>query len=90
VSFPAGDLHPPITAVRDAVARALAEDLGVLGDLTSTALIPANVTGTGHFMARVDGVLAGTASLHAANFTTLVQAFANKSPSPSGRGFIQG
>ena len=38
----------------------------------------------------VDGVLAGTASLHAANFTTLVQAFANKSPSPSGRGFIQG
>jgi nicotinate-nucleotide pyrophosphorylase (carboxylating) len=57
----AGDFDPPVSAVREAVARALAEDLGVLGDLTSTALIPADATGTGHFMARADGVLAGTA-----------------------------
>jgi nicotinate-nucleotide pyrophosphorylase (carboxylating) len=56
-----GDFAAPVTAVREAVARALAEDLGVLGDLTSTALIPADATGTGHFVARVPGVLAGTA-----------------------------
>jgi nicotinate-nucleotide pyrophosphorylase (carboxylating) len=56
-----GDFDPPVTAVREAVARALAEDLGVLGDLTSTALIPADAAGTGHFVARVPGVLAGTA-----------------------------
>ena len=58
----AGDLDPPIIAVREAVARALAEDLGVLGDLTSTALIPADAAGTGHFVARQPGVLAGTAT----------------------------
>ena len=57
----AGDFDPPISAIREAVARALAEDLGVLGDLTSTALIPDDATGSGHFMARKDGVLAGTA-----------------------------
>jgi nicotinate-nucleotide pyrophosphorylase (carboxylating) len=56
-----GDFDPPVTAIREAVARALAEDLGVLGDLTSTALIPGDAAGTGRFMARVDGVLAGTA-----------------------------
>ena len=56
-----GDFDPPVTAVREAVARALAEDLGVLGDLTSTALIPADAAGTGHFVARAPGVLAGTA-----------------------------
>ena len=57
----AGDFDPPISAVREAVARALAEDLGVLGDLTSTALIPAEAVGVGHFVARRPGVLAGTA-----------------------------
>jgi nicotinate-nucleotide pyrophosphorylase (carboxylating) len=57
-----GDFDPPVSAVREAVARALAEDLGVLGDLTSTALIPADAVGTGHFVARVPGVLAGTAT----------------------------
>jgi nicotinate-nucleotide pyrophosphorylase (carboxylating) len=58
----AGDFDPPISAVREAVARALAEDLGVLGDLTSTALIPPDAAGTGHFVARSAGVLAGTAT----------------------------
>ena len=57
----AGDFDPPISAVREAVGRALAEDLGVLGDLTSTALIPAEAVGVGHFVARRPGVLAGTA-----------------------------
>ena len=57
----AGDFDPPISAGREAVARALAEDLGVLGDLTSTALLPSDAVGTGHFVARVPGVLAGTA-----------------------------
>jgi len=57
-----GDFDPPVTAIREAVERALAEDLGVLGDLTSVALIPADATGTGHFVARVPGVLAGTAA----------------------------
>ena len=58
----AGDFDPPISAVREAVARALAEDLGVLGDLTSTALIPPEAAGTGHLVARRSGVLAGTAT----------------------------
>jgi nicotinate-nucleotide pyrophosphorylase (carboxylating) len=69
----AGDFDPPISAVREAVARALAEDLGVLGDLTSTALIPADAAGTGHFVARRPGVLAGTA--------TATEVFAQLDPS---------
>ena len=35
------DLDPPAAVVRDVVARALAEDLGLLGDLTSLAVDPA-------------------------------------------------
>ena len=57
----AGDFDPPVSAVKEAVTRALAEDLGVLGDLTSTALIPSDALGTAHFVARRPGVLAGTA-----------------------------
>jgi nicotinate-nucleotide pyrophosphorylase (carboxylating) len=57
----AGDFDPPVSAVQEAVTRALAEDLGVLGDLTSTALIPSDAGGTAHFVARRPGVLAGTA-----------------------------
>lgn len=52
---------PPVPAVRDAVARALAEDLGVLGDVTSAALVPADAVASGRFVARAAGVLAGTA-----------------------------
>ena len=51
-------MHPPISAVRDAVARALAEDLTPLGDITS-GLLPRDATATATFSARVDGVLAG-------------------------------
>jgi nicotinate-nucleotide pyrophosphorylase (carboxylating) len=68
----AGDFDPPISAIREAVTRALAEDLGVLGDLTSTALIPADAAGTGHFVARQPGIVAGTA--------TATQVFAQLDP----------
>jgi nicotinate-nucleotide pyrophosphorylase (carboxylating) len=56
------DLDPPIHAVRDVVARALAEDFGMLGDLTSIAVIDEGTTATGRFVARSEGVLAGTAA----------------------------
>ncbi len=56
------DYDPPVSAVVEAVRRALAEDLGNLGDLTSAAIIPARVDGHGRFVARVAGVLAGTAA----------------------------
>jgi nicotinate-nucleotide pyrophosphorylase (carboxylating) len=57
-----GDFDPPVTAVVDAVRRALAEDLGNLGDLTSVAIIPPDVEGHGRLVARTAGVLAGTAA----------------------------
>ncbi len=53
------DLYaPPIDAVRDAVARALAEDLHPLGDLTS-GLLPPGATASAELVAREGGVLAG-------------------------------
>jgi nicotinate-nucleotide pyrophosphorylase (carboxylating) len=52
------DLHPPITAVREAVARALVEDLQPLGDLTSL-LLPPDLVATAVFVPRADGVVAG-------------------------------
>jgi nicotinate-nucleotide pyrophosphorylase (carboxylating) len=45
-------------AVREAVARALAEDLTPLGDLTS-ALLPPALEAIARFVPRVDGILAG-------------------------------
>ena len=51
---------PYRSAVREAVARALAEDLAPLGDITS-ALLPADATATADFVPRTAGVLAGTA-----------------------------
>jgi nicotinate-nucleotide pyrophosphorylase (carboxylating) len=53
-------VQPPAHAVREAVARALAEDLTPLGDL-SAALVPPTVRATATFVARAAGVLAGTA-----------------------------
>jgi nicotinate-nucleotide pyrophosphorylase (carboxylating) len=52
------DAHPPMVAVREAVARALAEDLTPLGDLTS-ALLPPALEAAARFVPRADGVLAG-------------------------------
>jgi nicotinate-nucleotide pyrophosphorylase (carboxylating) len=53
-----GTADPQPSAVRDAVARALAEDLTPLGDLTS-ALLPDGTTCVADFVPRSDGVLAG-------------------------------
>jgi nicotinate-nucleotide pyrophosphorylase (carboxylating) len=50
----------PIHAVRDVVARALAEDLTPLGDLTS-ALLPPDARASAAIVAREGGVLAGCA-----------------------------
>jgi len=50
--------HPPVGAVRDVVARALAEDVGPLGDLTA-ALLPLGTAGEAELVPRCDGVLAG-------------------------------
>src|SRR5688500_16655529 len=53
------DFEAPVAAVRDAVARALAEDLGPLGDITA-ALLPPDAQGEATLVARAGGVLAGT------------------------------
>lgn len=53
-----GAVHPPLTAVRDVVRRALAEDLEPLGDLT-TALLPVPTPAVAHLVPRSDGVFAG-------------------------------
>jgi nicotinate-nucleotide pyrophosphorylase (carboxylating) len=52
------DVGPGV--IRDAVARALAEDLGPLGDITAALLDPGE-QGRASFVPRMRGVLAGTA-----------------------------
>jgi nicotinate-nucleotide pyrophosphorylase (carboxylating) len=54
-------LDPPISAVRDVVARALAEDLGTLGDLTA-GLVPPDARVHAALVSRREGVLAGRLS----------------------------
>ena len=56
----ASPVDPPVTAVRDAVERALREDLEPLGDVTST-LLPPELMGSAKVVARGEGVLAGSA-----------------------------
>jgi nicotinate-nucleotide pyrophosphorylase (carboxylating) len=51
-------IDPPMTAVRDVVARALAEDLGVLGDLT-TGLVAGDARAGADVVTRQEGVVAG-------------------------------
>jgi nicotinate-nucleotide pyrophosphorylase (carboxylating) len=51
-------VEPPLPAVREAVARALAEDLTPLGDLTSALLDP-ETRATARFVAREPGRIAG-------------------------------
>jgi nicotinate-nucleotide pyrophosphorylase (carboxylating) len=51
-------IDPPGAAVREVVARALAEDLGPLGDLTAS-LVPDDATARAEFVARREGVVAG-------------------------------
>jgi nicotinate-nucleotide pyrophosphorylase (carboxylating) len=51
---------PPLPVLRDVVRRALEEDLGVLGDVTSIACIGEDQTAVAAFVAREEGVLAGS------------------------------
>lgn len=50
-------LHP--TMYRDVIVRALDEDLGEAGDLTTESCIPVDSTSTARVVARVDGTVAG-------------------------------
>ncbi|HET7303422.1 MAG TPA: carboxylating nicotinate-nucleotide diphosphorylase [Segeticoccus sp.] len=50
---------PPPPDVVPLVRAALAEDLGTAGDLTTTATVPAEATGTAYLVAREEGVLSG-------------------------------
>src|SRR5579871_2124404 len=53
-------------AIEEAVARALAEDLGRAGDVTSVATVPAGVTGRAVVTAREAGVISGLPLVEAA------------------------
>jgi nicotinate-nucleotide pyrophosphorylase (carboxylating) len=55
------EFDPPRAVVARAVEAALVEDVGVLGDITTLACIDDDQAGAGVFVARGDGVLAGTA-----------------------------
>jgi nicotinate-nucleotide pyrophosphorylase (carboxylating) len=57
---PVSPFDPPLAAVADAVARALAEDLGPLGDITA-ALVSPVATVVARLRSRAVGVLAGSA-----------------------------
>jgi nicotinate-nucleotide pyrophosphorylase (carboxylating) len=52
---------PPRAIVVRAVEAALVEDVGVLGDITTLACVDEDQAASAVFMARADGVLAGTA-----------------------------
>lgn len=52
---------PPAPIVRRLVAAALAEDLGLLGDITTEACVDPDRTATAAFVTRVAGTVAGTA-----------------------------
>jgi nicotinate-nucleotide pyrophosphorylase (carboxylating) len=53
---------PPPAAIRAVVAAAIAEDFGVLGDITSIACVAEDAFASARFVARQEGVLAGTAA----------------------------
>ena len=55
-----GPFDPPASAVREIVARALAEDVAAMGDLTA-ALVDAGATAAASVVSRAAGVLAGSA-----------------------------
>jgi nicotinate-nucleotide pyrophosphorylase (carboxylating) len=55
------EFDPPRSVVITAVSGALAEDIGLLGDLTSLACIGSDELGSAVLAAREEGVLAGTA-----------------------------
>ena len=47
-------------ALEELIRRALQEDLGGLGDITTRATVPPEATGTAHVVARENGVLSGS------------------------------
>jgi nicotinate-nucleotide pyrophosphorylase (carboxylating) len=55
------DYDAPDSVVAEVVAAALAEDIGLLGDLTTVACIREDQTASALFVAREEGVIAGTA-----------------------------
>ena len=58
-------LPPPRAAIDDVLRRALAEDLGTAGDLTTDAILSTDATATGRIVARAPGTIAGLeAALH--------------------------
>lgn len=52
-------MNLPLFMIEDAVKRALAEDLGDAGDVTSAACIPADAMSRANLSARTSGVIAG-------------------------------
>ncbi len=66
-------------AIEEAVSRALAEDFGRAGDITSTATVPAEVSGRAVVAARAAGVISGLPLLEAAfrKLDTEVRLFAH-------------
>jgi nicotinate-nucleotide pyrophosphorylase (carboxylating) len=48
-----------VESYRETVRRALAEDLGAAGDITTTATVPADARARGQFLVKADCVLAG-------------------------------
>lgn len=52
-------LPPPRSAVDDVLRRALTEDLGTAGDLTTTAILPVGANVTARIVARAAGTIAG-------------------------------
>ncbi len=49
----------PADAYVDLVRRALAEDLGQAGDITSQACVPESTRSVGSIVARAEGIVAG-------------------------------
>ncbi len=67
---PSPDLKLPPLLVEQAVAAALQEDLGLAGDITTDAIVPAGAEGEAAIVARQAGIVAGL-DLAEAAFTTL-------------------
>lgn len=63
---PSGQDRDPalVEAQVDVVSRALAEDLGEAGDVTSAATVSADAEGTAEVVARADGIVAGLRLVH--------------------------
>ena len=60
------DLHLPATIIEPAVRAALAEDLGITGDITTDAIVPSSARASGVFATRKPGVIAGLGVAEAA------------------------